>query len=105
VNLQVSLSFGCTEVGVELQKQLNPFRICEHVRLDPKQPEMINKIQAWMSDCMSKHRQCARGRISSPSLDEDFVPSRLIKLDMDQISIIRLISPTTPVRFAALSYC
>jgi hypothetical protein len=66
---------------------------------------MVKKIQAWMNVCTDNHDQCARARISSSHQDEDFVPSRLIKIGMDLTSVTQLTSLTTPVRYAALSYC
>jgi hypothetical protein len=66
----------------------------------PAAVEVIARIKSWIQECDSKHSNCVIQHTQQTSL-----PTRLIRLDEDSIGTVRLDSPTSHVRFAALSYC
>jgi hypothetical protein len=64
----------------------------------------MQKIQSWIDECTNTHEQCRRRRNNLPYAVGEFVPRRLITFDNIQSGVVRLVSPRTHVRYAALSY-
>ncbi|KAJ4986559.1 heterokaryon incompatibility protein [Stagonosporopsis vannaccii] len=76
----------------------NPFPVTSsEVCLDTDSFIMTSRIQEWIDTCIKDHVNCI-----ASALKKGFVPKRLIQIDPHSC---RLVSPTSPVRYAALSYC
>jgi hypothetical protein len=58
---------------------------------------MIGRIQDWIEICLRDHVKCITSTVR-----DTFVPKRLIQIGQHNC---RLLSSTSPVRYAALSYC
>jgi hypothetical protein len=79
---------------VELQNPHNPFEVRD-VCADAKSAASFDKMKRWINNCATSHDQCAL-------LEQKHMPTRLIQLSNHGA---RLMSPTIPVRYAALTYC
>ena len=60
---------------------------------------MVRKVRHWIDNCVKNHKCSIKIR------DETFVPTRLVELLGDAPEKLRLVLPTAPVEYVALSYC
>jgi hypothetical protein len=61
----------------------------------------LSRIQSWISECQTSHSTCSRS--------SSYVPLRLLDVELEDPSIVRLVEspPTMPIelRYACLSHC
>jgi hypothetical protein len=92
-----SFTLGITDRATDTTNEGGLFSASEDVIVNPKSEKLLHVIKDWIGDCI-QHPLCNAG-------EHSFVPTRLIKLGDDDLQHTYLCEPTTPVQYAALSYC
>lgn len=87
---------GSLTLKIESTIQVKPFRTMDDFGDGAGSEASVTMMKKWIDRCSTTHDHGLPKR--------DFKPSRLIRLAKYEMEVAQLYSPTSPVRFAALSY-
>jgi hypothetical protein len=75
-----------------------------NIASSPISEEGVATLTNWITHCDAGHLDCSTDRLHR-QIEQSFVPTRLVKLEDHLDQYVRLVSPSGPVRYIALSYC